>query len=243
MPAIKNEQSVNANREPGFLTPQTQKAVLEDIRQVQAATAKSFRRAALWTGIGIAAMAAAPLLGLGALPVMAAGIVAFMGGSKLLREAARGLSLRNIAKNVKSETFVPDLKARAGRRMAQASTAATVSNNTFYATLALSIGLFIPPVAAAAGALYGIAVLGTIVTMGIADGFRGAKEAAMTVAKSAYTHRVAEGAIRPAEDALPPALSLAPAPAPDFKVAANGNVKPQNLVRDAAPPKPGVPKL
>ncbi|MDE1152257.1 MAG: hypothetical protein PW788_06955 [Micavibrio sp.] len=235
--------------EPTAISSNAQAIVLQDISDRQQQNGRNANRHLGWMVGGFAAFVLAPAIlpaAIAGAGVMAGAIVTFLAANKLARDIGNGANLARIKRTVADDKFVPKLKTGAGKLLRRAAFTGRLASYTFYATIALAIGTLVPPVAAVAGAFYGLGVLATLATTGINSLVSGAKDAALATAQTTYDVRVAEGAIRPAEDLLPPALSKAPAgstPAQDFaktslRVPVNDSAAPAAPAKKLDAPKP-----
>lgn len=200
---------------PTALSANTQQAVLNSLPAQHEANKKSALKNALWTGVGMLGMVATAAIvpvALAPLASIVAATVTVYNGFKLLGNGSRALSLMQIKGGVKDENFVTKLKEKAGKALQKAPKLNNFANKAFYVVVGAVVASYIPVIAPIAALVYPVAMLGMLGAWGASEWQNGKAQATVPTAKLVYDHQVAEGAIRPAEDILPPGASVSRAP-------------------------------
>lgn len=204
------------------LSTGTQKAVVDALPAQHDLNKKSARNRALVAGAGAIAFAAVgalvPAVYTG-FPLFIAAAVTLTAASRLIGNASRALALHGIRKDAGNKDFVPKLKQKAGKAMTSAAKFNKYSQMAFYTTIAAivapALAPLLPVIAPIAAIVYPAALAVMAASWVGAEWNTGIAQGTKPTAKFVYDLQVAEGAIRPAEDLLPPAAAASVKAAPE----------------------------
>ncbi len=234
------------------LSSNTQKAVLEQLPAQHQDNLKSAQRRALYLGAGVAGFVASSLLlpaAFVAIPSFIAAIVVGVNAFRLVSNASRALALLGVKKDAGNNDFVPKLKQKAGKAMERAAKLNKISNIAFFTVIGAIIAPAIPVLAPIAAIVYPLASLTMFAAWGASEFATGTAQGTKPTAKLVYDRQVAEGAIRPAEDILPPAAIPAvpahkaqPSASPKSVFSIFSRRQPKAETPKPAAPVPAAPK-
>ncbi len=194
------------------LSTSTQKAVLEQLPAQHQDNNKSAQRRALFMGAGVVGFIAAHAflpVAVVAIPSFVAAIVVGVNAFRLVSNASRALALLGVKKDAGNNDFVPKLKQKAGKAMERAAKLNKISNIAFFTVIGAIVAPVIPVLAPIAAIVYPLATAAMFAAWGASEFATGTAQGTKPTAKLVYDRQVAEGAIRPAEDILPPAAQPA----------------------------------